>query len=135
MILFGSHARRENRPGSDHDLLVVIDGLPRDPFLRNREVRLTLLPVLDQLPGPIGFVAKTPEEIDANLTPLLLDIFFDGVCLYGHEYFKPLQKKALSAIQQAGLQRERIGGEWSWRFSTLPSKNWEISWEGYRELS
>ena len=32
VVLFGSQARGEARPGSDHDLLVVIENLPADPF-------------------------------------------------------------------------------------------------------
>jgi hypothetical protein len=77
---------------------------------------MTLLPVLDLLPGPISFVPKTPEEVAANLTPLMLDVFVDGICLYGESYFEPLHRRAVDAVQQAGLRRKRIGDTWTWRF-------------------
>lgn len=135
VVLFGSQARGEARPESDHDLFVVIDDLPRDPLRRNRAVRMTLLPVLDRLPGPISFVSKTPAEVAANLTPLLLDVFVDGICIHGQSYFEPRHRRAMDAVQQAGLLRKRVAGTWTWRFPQLQTGNWEISWEGYRESS
>jgi hypothetical protein len=46
----------------------------------------------------VDFSAKTPrndmpEEVEANLTPLLLDICVDGVGLYGETYFQFYRKK------------------------------------------
>jgi len=67
LVLFGSQARGEARPGSDHDLYVVIEGLPREPLARQRTVREILLPILDRLPGGIRFVAKTPQEFEYPL--------------------------------------------------------------------
>lgn len=134
-ILFGSRARGENRENSDHDIFVVIEDLPDDVLDRNRVVRLSLLPVLDRLPGSISFVAKTPDEIDQNLTPLLFDVCIDGISLYGESFFEPYRQRALAAKDQAGLKREQVRGEWVWRFPKIPSANWEITWEGYREYS
>jgi predicted nucleotidyltransferase len=71
VVLFGSQARGQARPGSDHDLYVVIEGLPREPLARQRTVRGILLPILDRLPGAISFVAKTPEEMAANQGSIL----------------------------------------------------------------
>jgi len=134
MVLFGSQARGEGQPESDHDLFVVIEGLPREPLARLRAVRATtLLPILNDLPGPVGFVAKTPDEVAANLTPLLLDVCVEGVCLYGASYFCPYRQKALAALRRSGLRRRRIGGELMWLFPRLPAGDWELSWEGYRE--
>lgn len=135
VILFSSQARGESGPESDHDLFVVISDLPRDPVKRSREVRMTLLPILDRIPGPVGFIPKTPEEVDQNLTPLLLDVFIDGICLYGEAYFEPYHQRVRDAVEQAGLKRKRIGDTWVWRFPRLPKGEWEISWEGYYESS
>jgi len=133
-VLFGSAARGEARRGSDHDLLVLIDGLPRDPVQRQRIVREPILPLLpDDVPGVVNFVAKTPGEMEANLTPLLLDVCVDGLCLYGDTYFQPYRNRALAALRDSGIQRRKVGGTWMWIFPQLPSGSWELSWEGYRE--
>jgi len=133
VVLFGSQARGEAHPDSDHDLFVVIEGLPREPVARLRLVRITLLPVLERLPGPIGFVAKTPDEVSANLAPLLLDVCVEGVCLYGASYFEPYRQKALAVLRGAGLHRLRLGGGLMWVFPRMPARDWELSWEGFYE--
>lgn len=132
VVLFGSYARGEARPDSDHDLLVIIENLPADPVARQRLVRLVLLSILDRLPGAISFVAKTPQEVGANLTPLLLDVCVDGLCLYGASYFEPYRSRALAALHQSRLKRQRVGGTLMWLAPTV-TKNWELSWEGYFE--
>jgi predicted nucleotidyltransferase len=133
-VLFGSQARGEARPDSDHDIFVVIEGLPSDPVARQREVRGILLSILDDLPGSISFTAKTSEEVDANLTPLLLDICVDGICLYGDSFFDKYQQKALTALRQAGWQRRRLADEWMWVFPHIPTiVEWDLNWEGYHE--
>lgn len=133
VVLFGSQVRRQTRPQSDHDLFVVIEGLPREPLARSRLVRTALLPVLDNLPGPLGFVLKTPDEVEANLTPLLLDVCAEGVCLYGAAYFEPYRRKALEALRRSRLLRRRVGGTLMWIFPEAPLSGWELNWEGYRE--
>ena len=133
VVLFGSQARGEATVSSDHDLLVVAEDLPRQPLARQRAVRLTLQPVLDLLPGAVSFIAKTPDEVAANLTPLLLDVCADGLCLWGGDYFEPLREKALTALRQAGLRRPALGGGWRWLLPGVPERDWELTWEGYRE--
>jgi hypothetical protein len=135
VVLFGSQARREAKESSDHDIFVVVEGLPQDPVARQRDIRGTLLPILDIFPGSITFVAKTPEEVRANLTPLMLDICVDGICLFGEAFFDVYRKEALSALQQAWLQRQRLAGVWMWLFPHIPSGRWELNWEGYHERS
>jgi uncharacterized protein len=135
IVLFGSQARGDERPESDHDLLVVIEGLPTDPLARRRMVYTVLLPILTQLPGTINFVAKTPSEIAANLSPLLLDVCVDGICLYGSDYFEPYRRRALAALQQSKLQRQRIGDALLWLFPQMPVTHWKLSWEGYLEYA
>ncbi|MBI5014222.1 MAG: nucleotidyltransferase domain-containing protein [Deltaproteobacteria bacterium] len=133
VVLFGSQARGQASVDSDHDLLVVVEGLPTDPLKRQREARAPLLSILDRTPGAIAFVAKTPSEVDANLTPLLLDVCADGVSLYGAEYFEPYRRKALAALRQAGMDRKKIGQAWMWTLPCGPSGDWELTWDGYRE--
>ena len=133
VALFGSQARREARPDSDHDIFVVVEGLPIEPLARQREVRGVLLAILDDLPGSISFTAKTPEEVETNLTPLMLDICVDGFCLYGDSLFNDYRQKALAALKQAGMRRRRLAGAWMWVFPSLPTSHWELNWEGYYE--
>jgi len=133
VVVFGSRARGESHQESDHDIFVVVEDLLEDVLDRNYEVRLTLLPILDQLPGSISFVAKTPKEVEQNLTPLLFDVYIEGICLYGDAYFQSYKQRALVARDQAGLRRERVGDDWVWQFPRLPTSAWEITWEGYHE--
>jgi hypothetical protein len=88
---------------------------------------------MEDLPGSISFVAKTPEEVKANLTPLMLDICVDGICLYDHLYFDSFRQKALVALQQSGLKRRRLAGALMWFFPQIPTTKWDLSWEGYHE--
>ena len=60
VVRFGSQARGEAGPGSDHDLLVVIENLPASRLARQRSVRGTLLPILDRLPGSISICRQNP---------------------------------------------------------------------------
>lgn len=129
-VLFGSRARDEADENSDHDIFVVIEGLPDNPLERLKQVRAAVL----DLPLRVNFITKTPAQVAANLTPLLLDISVDGVCLYGAEYFGHFRRKALKALKQAGLTRNRMGRDWYWRFEKIPKKEWELTWEGFREL-
>ncbi len=133
VVLFGSQARQEARGSSDHDVFVVIEDLPREPLARQRDVRGTLLDILEDLPGSISFVAKTPQEMRLNLTPLMLDICVDGVCLYGESFFEEYRQKALAALKQSGLERRRLGDSWMWIFPKFPARQWELSWDGYYE--
>jgi predicted nucleotidyltransferase len=135
VVLFGSQARGEAQPSSDHDLFIVVDDLPIEPLARQRAVRTTLLPILTDLPGSINFVAKRPDEVTANLTPLLLDVCVDGICLYGEAYFQPYREKALATLRQAGLHRHKLDNTYMWLFPQLPTSDWELTWEGYRELT
>ena len=133
VVLFGSQARRDPRRDSDHDIFVVVEALPFDPLARQRDLRGILLPILEHLPGSISFAAKTPEEVEINLTPLMLDICVDGVCMYGNSFFEEYRQKAVAALHQAGLVRRHLAGTWMWVFPHLPTKNWDLSWEGYHE--
>ncbi|RIK33890.1 MAG: hypothetical protein DCC55_34145 [Chloroflexi bacterium] len=133
VILFGSQSRGEARPDSDHDIFVVIEGLPQDPLARQRAVMAPLLPELLRLPARLSVIAKTPGELLGNLTPLVIDICTDGISLYGQAYFETLPAKVMQALREADLQRRRLAGAWMWMFPILPKKEWSVTWEGYRE--
>ena len=130
VVLFGSRARGNVKAYKDHDIFLVIENLADPPLTRQKEVRS----VIWDIDLRINTIAKTPEEVEANLTPMLLEICVDGICLYGDDYFEPYQKMALKAIEQAGLKRKKVGSEWYWRFDKVPDKEWELTWEGFREF-
>jgi predicted nucleotidyltransferase len=130
VVLFGSRARGDASPRRDHDLFIVIEDLPSDPVLRARMVRSALL----ETPFRANLVAKTPQEMDANLSPLLLDVCVDGICLFGEKYFERYRQRALKALEESGLERKRVGRELVWRFRHMVEKEWELTWEGFREL-
>ena len=133
VVLFGSRSRGEAQPDSDHDIFVVIEGLPQDPLARQRQVMAPLLPALLHMPERLSVIAKTPQEMQGDLTPLAVDVCTDGVVLYGQATFKGLRDKALQALSDSGLQRRRLAGTWMWMFPSLPGAEWELTWEGFRE--
>jgi len=133
IVLFGSQSRGEARPNSDHDIFVVIEDLPQDPLARQRAVMTPLLPGLLRLPEQLSVIAKTPQDLLGDLTPLLVDVCVDGISLYGQAYFVSLRSKVIQVLSAAGLRRQRVGGTWMWMFPVLPTKEWSMTWEGYRE--
>jgi hypothetical protein len=133
IILFGSRSRGEARPGSDHDIFVVIDNLPVDPLARRRQVMTCLLPILPTLPEQLSIVAKTPQEVSGDLTPLLIDIGADGISLYGNTYFRDLQARVRESLRHDRLQRRRLAGTWMWMLPTFSHKEKAISEASSRE--
>jgi|TARA_B100000959_G_C14836241_1_gene564021 hypothetical protein len=91
------------------------------------------MPIGD-VPMRINTIVKTQKEMDINLTPLLLDICVDGICLYGKEVFELYKKNAMEALAQSGLKRRHVGQEWYWLFEKIPKKEWELTWEGFSEI-
>ena len=59
IIVFGSYAREETRPGSDLDLLVVLPEVED-----KREAVIAMRRVLSGLYVPFDVVVTTPEEIE-----------------------------------------------------------------------
>ncbi|MEK6630818.1 MAG: nucleotidyltransferase domain-containing protein [Acidobacteriota bacterium] len=133
IVLFGSRARGDARPDSDIDLLVVADGLARDPISRLTELRRPLAGLVSTLPGSLGLVARTPSEVESNLSPLLIDVCAEGICLFGDEYFEPLRTLALRALDQSGLQRQSVAGTLMWVFPHARTPNWRLDWDGFHD--
>lgn len=129
VVLFGSQSRGEARPDSDHDIFLVIENLPKDPLARHRAMMMVLLPHLLALPAGISLIAKTPEEISGDFTPLLIDVCTDGICLFGDKLFTDLQQEVSSALDRSGLQRTRVAGTWMWMAPAHSLGTWEINRE------
>jgi len=133
VVLFGSRARGDASETSDHDVFVVADDLPGDVLARHAELRGLLGPIFARLPGPLNFVAKTPAELMSNLSPLVIDVCADGVCLHGQGFFEPLRQKALAALQSAGLSRRRVGDTLMWVFPRARTTDWTLDWDGFHD--
>jgi predicted nucleotidyltransferase len=130
LVLFGSQARKRAEQSSDHDIFLVIANLPNNLIKRQKQIRTAIWDISYR----INTIAKTPEEMEKNLTPLIFEVCIDGICLYGKDFFEPYRKKALNALKKSGLQRKRIGREWYWQFDKAPRREWELTWEGFHEL-
>lgn len=131
VVLFGSHARGEARPESDHDILLIIEEMEKNPLKRMKAIRSLIL----DMPVRFNFIAKTPEELAENLTPLLLDICVDGRVIHDDGYFETYRNKGKEALRQAKLKRKRVGRELYWQFERIPQREWELTWDGYREFT
>ncbi len=123
LVVFGSVARGEAGPGSDIDLLVVVEGLPRSRFRRQdefMEVEETLEDVIDRLRS-LGLnpdfspILKTPEEA-ARFSPLYLDMVEDAVILYDRDgFFEGVLNRLRERLRELGAERVRVGRRWYWR--------------------
>jgi len=85
IILYGSAAKGSFGIGSDIDILVVSDNLPKNP-----NKRLKMLYEIDPTRAPIDPKGYTPSEIKKMLAkghPLILDALSDGVILYTEESY------------------------------------------------
>ena len=134
-VLFGSRARGDGRKDSDHDIFVVIEGLSKNPLKRQREIRGAIFDVLAELPDGINLASKTPEELDANLTPMILDVMVDGICLHGKAFLEPYRRKALAALEASGFKRLKVGTSLYFMAPQGVGRHWELNWDGYHEYS
>ncbi|WP_206205515.1 nucleotidyltransferase domain-containing protein [Thermococcus sp. MV5] len=91
IILHGSIAKGTFGVGSDVDLLVISDKLPK-----NFNERLKLLYELDNTRAPLDIKGYTSEELKNMILkghPLILDALEDGIVLYSNkEFLKTIEK-------------------------------------------
>jgi predicted nucleotidyltransferase len=82
ILVFGSYARGEARPGSDLDLLVV---LPHVEDKRATTIAMSRALAALHLPIPSDIVVTTPADIDRRgwvKGPVLYDALQEGVSVY-----------------------------------------------------
>jgi len=127
IVLFGSRARGDGHAGSDYDVWAVIRELDPDLVERDDELRRVLFGT--RLFG-VNVLAQSPEEVERDLRPLHLEIGLDGKVLYDREGWVAERLAILRRrIAEAGLRRERRGGNWTWRWQTQPKRSvWAIHW-------
>jgi predicted nucleotidyltransferase len=127
LAAFGSRARGTAGPESDHDILLVAEGLSRNPLERSAEVG-------EPLSGlglvPVQVTARTPAEFLADITPLHLDLAVDAVVLFERDGFLSRHLgRVRERIAEAGLER---GPDLFWRWRQPPGPGWAICWDGVR---
>lgn len=122
VALFGSVARGTAHVGSDLDVLVVVDGLPRGHRERlatfdEVERRLAAaLAVLERsgVPLEISPVLRTPEDL-AVASPLMLDLTEDAVILADPRGVLAAALADLRArLRRLGSKRVWLGPRWYW---------------------
>jgi predicted nucleotidyltransferase len=132
-VLFGSRARGEAGPESDYDLFLLVKHLPERPVERLLFVRRA---IAAKFAEKISITARTPEEFESGFPSLYLDLGIDGIVLYDSDnYVTRKLLRVQEIIKQAGLERKKFDHQFSWEWEKQPKGRWEITWEGYRELT
>jgi|CXWJ01.1.fsa_nt_gi predicted nucleotidyltransferase len=127
IVLFGSRARNEAKVESDWDLLLIADDLPQKALDRHLFVK-QLLPI--QWRSVVSILAKTPDEFDAAVQALYLDIAVDGMILADTQNYVTKRLAFLKRqLAERGLYRVREGSDMIWRWQEAPQGNWSIEWE------
>jgi predicted nucleotidyltransferase len=126
VALFGSTVRGDAQPDSDVDLLAIVSGLPRSwersQHLREALPRLPLTPAL-------SFLLETPEEFDADVHSLQLDLALDAQVLFEKEGWLSARLDRLRALIRAAKLRRRPDLFWEWE-EPPQTRHWSISWQG-----
>jgi predicted nucleotidyltransferase len=128
VVLFGSRARGDAQETSDWDLLVIAEDLPQRVL--ERQLLLGQI-VFKKCDGAISILAKTPQEFEASVPSLYLDIALDGQILYdprGYAAEKLATVRRL--IERLGLCRESTEAGDLWRWEKKPAGAWALRWEG-----
>jgi predicted nucleotidyltransferase len=118
IVLFGSVARREARPTSDIDVLIVAEDLPRRPAERRQ-------PFLDAWeaaraarglpPVEWNLIVKSPEEARYR-SPLYLDMVEDAVLILDRgRFFEEVLTGMRARMRELGSRRVHLpDGSWYW---------------------
>lgn len=126
VVLFGSRARDDAKEESDWDILVIANDLPKRQIERYRKIK-EILPY--KWRGRISILAKTPDEFEAVLPPLYLEIALDGLILHDTQDYAAVQlQKLRRLIKSKNLRREKRGNDFVWQWGRFPGFDWSLSW-------
>lgn len=120
-VLFGSRARGDAAPDSDWDVLLVVDGLPANPFQRRMLLKQRLP---DRWRARIALMAYSPQEFSQHVSSLFLSIAEDGAILYDRDGLARRRLEDLRAeMRRRGALRQRTGNGEVWR--GMSSEAWD----------
>ncbi len=126
IILFGSRARGDEQQGSDYDIFLILDTLPKKPIERQRIIIGKI-----KKKGSVNIIARTRDEFESSFPPLYLDLAIDGIVLYDKGgYVEKKLSEIKGLIKKAGLFREKRDYGFNWKWKKKPSINWRIDWSG-----
>jgi len=111
VILFGSYARGDFTEGSDIDVCLIAENLPRDELARRCLTGLYSTPKI----RAIGFYPKEFLQYLMGLRFLAYDIVADGVPLYDDGFFSEIKRVYSDCLREHGIVREEKG----WRVILL----------------
>lgn len=105
VVLFGSRARGDYTEYSDYDVLVVGDGIPRDP----REAYATLIDPSNPNIQPLGMNTEVFLKKLREGSTFILEILEDGRILYADEVFL---NNVMEEFKRIRSKYQRIGRTW-----------------------
>lgn len=82
VILFGSQARGTSGPGSDIDVLVLLDHPDLDPFQEYRKWSEWVVETMMQSGELVNLIFSTPDRFESVKSPLYLNIHQEGIVVY-----------------------------------------------------
>ncbi len=121
LVLFGSYARREARPESDIDVLVVVEDRLSDRFEAQKlldRVELRLYELLWPRLAPRGYrPVLSPHLLTRSqasvFRPIYIDLVFDARILYDKDGFMAsILGRVRRVLEEVGVERRRIGRKW-----------------------
>ncbi|MEM3371704.1 MAG: nucleotidyltransferase domain-containing protein [Candidatus Korarchaeum sp.] len=124
VILFGSAARGEEGERSDLDLLILWEELGLDTSERYIYVYKMVSRYFPQSLGLTVIEMSYSSFLSLKkLTPLLLNVIYDGVVLYDkHGRLEEFLSKIREEIKSKGLKRKKIGKYYYWELPEAGSK-------------
>lgn len=111
VMLFGSYAKGNFTEGSDIDVCVIAENLPRDELARRCLTGLYSTPKV----RAIGFYPDEFLQYLRGLRFLAYDIVADGVLIHDDGFFSEVERVYSNCLREHGIMREKKG----WRMASL----------------